>query len=445
MAGPGRPGGASPSRTVRSRASAVCRTLRRRSVPTAAGALAAALVVSAAWSGGLLDRSAGHRANGTVSAADGLRHTRVDVSRGRCGRGWVRPHPGTQVFDMHNTSNRAAEVYLKDVRTGAAYGEVDGLGPGTTRTLRANIGPGSYAFACYPDDSSAVTGPTVHVPGGGAKGRDGPHARQYGEQHDRQSGGPAAVPVSQHDLIPPTIAYQKWVGSRTGDLVGATGGLRRAVDSGDLARARAAWLPAHLVYERMGAAYGAFGDADQAINGTTAGLPHGVRDEDFTGFHRIEYGLWHGESAKRLRPLAARLEKDARALRTHWRHSRMDPLDLGLRAHEILEDTVQSELTGRTDYGSGSNLATARANVDGTRAVLKRLRPLLRSRYPALHRLDRELDAFRRTLDRHHRGGHWTPLDRLARAPRQKIDADAGRLVEDLADIAALCDVRRTS
>ncbi|GAA3156073.1 hypothetical protein GCM10017687_87630 [Streptomyces echinatus] len=46
------------------------------------------------------------------------------------------------------------------------------------------------------------------------------------------------------------------------------------------------------------------------------------------------------------------------------------PRPAGLRAHEILENTVQFELTGRTDYGSGSNLATARANLDGTRAVL---------------------------------------------------------------------------
>nr|WP_314174469.1 EfeM/EfeO family lipoprotein [Streptomyces sp. DSM 40971] len=364
--------------------------------------------------------------HGAPGAADGLRHARVEVSSGKCGRGWGGSRTGLQVFDLHNGSDRAAEVYLRDAR-GAVHGEVEGVGPGTTRTLRADLGKGAYAFACYPDDGAPAAGPTVRVRGGSG----GP-------------GGPAARPVDQHDLIPPTLSYQRWVSGRMGPLLDATEELRSAIDDGDLARARTAWLPAHLTYERMGAAYGTFGDADAAINGTTAGLPGGTHDEDFTGFHRIEQGLWHGASASSLRPYADRLVKDVRTLRKDWSQARMDPLDLGLRAHEILENTVQFELTGRTDYGSGSNLATARANLDGTRAALSRLRPLLSSRYPHMARLEDELDGMQARLDRHEHDGHWTPLAGLGRREREKVNADASELVERLADVAALCDVRRT-
>ncbi|WP_434099541.1 imelysin family protein [Streptomyces sviceus] len=94
------------------------------------------------------------------------------------------------------------------------------------------------------------------------------------------------MPVTQQELVPPTLAYQKWIGSRTVELARRTDVLRAAVDRGDLAAARAAWLPARLVYERMGAAYGTFGTADAQINGTTAGLPGGLRDRGFAGFHR---------------------------------------------------------------------------------------------------------------------------------------------------------------
>ncbi|MGI8879914.1 MAG: hypothetical protein ACR2KJ_05240 [Jatrophihabitans sp.] len=65
--------------------------------------------------------------------------------------------------------------------------------------------------------------------------------------------------------------------------------LRADIDRGDLARARTDWLPAHLAYEQLGAAYGAFGDADSRINGLPNGLPAGVHDEDVAGLHRIEY------------------------------------------------------------------------------------------------------------------------------------------------------------
>ena len=214
---------------------------------------------------------------------------------------------------------------------------------------------------------------------------------------------------------------------------------------GGLAGARSAWLPAHLEYERLGAAYDAFGDADGRINGTDAGLPGGVGDQGFTGFHRIEYGLWHGQSAERLRGPAAALVKAVTGLRDNWSPTRMDPAQLGLRAHEILENTVQFELTGRTDYGSGSNLATARANLDGTRKVLSRLRPLLTTRYADLPGLDRDLDRAQRTLDGFRHGDHWTRLPALPRAGRERVDSVFGDLVERLASVATLCDPRRTA
>ncbi|WP_416969454.1 imelysin family protein [Streptomyces sp. 4F14] len=344
-------------------------------------------------------------------SADGLRHTTVRVASGDCGRGWDRPEGGRQVFDLDNTSGVAAEVYLTDARTGAVYGEVEGLGPGTRRPLRVTLGDGTYAFRCLPDDADAVTGPTVRITG------------------SRVKSGPAALPVTQQELIPPTLAYQKWIGARTAELAQKTDVLKAAVDRGDLAAARAAWLPAHLVYERMGAAYGTFGDADEAINGRTE------------GFHRVERGLWHGESASTLRGPADALADAVHALRRDWPGERMDPADVGLRAHEILENAVQFELTGRTDAGSRTNLATVRANLDGTRALLGFLRPLLVKRDAGLAELDAWMDRAQHTLD----GVGTKPLDQLTRAQREKVDADLGGLVERLADVAALTDVRRTA
>ncbi|MFD7994179.1 EfeM/EfeO family lipoprotein [Streptomyces mexicanus] len=394
---------------------------RRWIAPAVAAALVLAGVLALGPGHGRAPRTAG--AAGT--AADGLPHTGVEVSPGRCGRGWDTPVPGLQVFDLHNTSDRAAEVILEDPGSHAVYGEVEDVGPGTTRSLTVRLGRGTYAFKCLPEDADAATGPTVRI--------------------DRGRSGPAAAPVTTHDLIPPALDYQKWVAGGLREAVRLAVRLREAIDRGDLAAARTAWLPAHLQYERLGAAYDAFGDADGRINGTDAGLPGGVRDPSFTGFHRIEYGLWHGESARGLRAPATGLVTALTALRDDWAQARMDPAQLGLRAHEILENTVQFELTGRTDYGSGSNLATARANLDGTRAVLTRLRPLLAGRYSGLVALERKTHRAETLLDGFRHGGRWTPLDRLSRTEREKTDAVLGDLVERLASVATLCDPRRTA
>ncbi|MEW2517271.1 EfeM/EfeO family lipoprotein [Actinacidiphila alni] len=384
-----------------------------------AGAVTAAVLVSGSG-GGTVKHSA------PATAADGLRHTAVDASTGSCGRGWIRPRTGTQVFDLRNTGANATEVYLTDPHSGTVYGEVEGLAPGITRPMVVDLGSGSYAFKCLQEDTDAVTGPTVVVPGTIPR-------------------GPAAVPVTQHDLIPPTLAYQKWVGDRIGDLGRGVKALEADIDGGDLAAARRDWLSAHLVYERMGAAYGTFGDADGAINGTAARTPGAVQDPDFTGFHRIEYGLWHGASAASLRTPAAKLVGDVKALDDDWSQERMDPADMGLRAHEIVENAEQFELTGRTDYGSGTNLATARANLDGTEELLDRLNSLLVPRDPGAAKLAAALKRAEADLDAAHHGDTWTPLDRLAHDRRQRINADFGDLLEQLAPVAAIFDVRRTA
>ena len=387
--------------------------------------LAGAAVAVAALGAGAVAWAQGTRPARAAAAPlddySGLPHTTVQISVGSCGSGWTSPHTGLQVFDLSGTGAVASDAYL-ETSAGAVVGEVESLAPGTTRPIVVRLAAGSYDFQCLPQDDSAVKGPVVRVTGSGG-------------------GSPAVVPVTQQDLIPPTLLYQKWVAAQLPGLVRDTGTVQAAVDRGDLAAARAAWLPAHLDYERLGAAYGTFGDLDAAINGTTQGLPGGLTDPGFTGFHRLEYGLWHGQSAAALAPVAARLSQDVRSLQTQWKTAQMDPLLLGLRAHEIVENAIQFELTGRTDYGSDSNLATARANLQGTAEALTLLHPLLASRMTTLPQINADMVTAEAELT----GLGDVPLASLPTARREQLNADFGQLVDDLAPIAAVCDVRRTS
>ncbi|GAA1501317.1 FTR1 family protein [Kitasatospora kazusensis] len=351
----------------------------------------------------------------------------VSDAKDQCGRGFSTPPPGQQTFQMHNAGGRTSEVYLVDPATGAVYGEIEGLAPGTTRPLTATIGAGDYAWRCVPTDGTAVTSAAVHVTGA-------PDAK-------------AVAPVAEDDLKAPLDAYRAYVQAGLADLSGQTRKLQEDVRAGDLSAARTDWLTAHLKYASLGAAYGTFADFDGKINGRPDGLPDGVADKDFSGFHRLEYGLWHNQPATDLAPVADQLAADVDGLAKAFPAQQFDPTDLPLRTHEILENTLQFELTGDTDQGSGSNLATAQANLAGTQELLTVLQPLIAARAPetlaTVHndakRLDDLLTATRRA------DGSRPAVQQLDPRTRMQLNGATSQLLEDLAPIPDLLEIRKSA
>ncbi|HEY7222350.1 MAG TPA: EfeM/EfeO family lipoprotein [Micromonosporaceae bacterium] len=352
----------------------------------------------------------------------------LSVSRGACAPEWTTAGPGPASLTLHNIDIATAEVDLIDPTTGGVYAEVESLAPGTSRMMRVTLGKGAYALRCMLEGADAVTGATLRLDSG------------------PPDADPAVAPVTFQDLQPVVANYQAYVERGLRTLGTDTAALRDALHVGDRARSRAAWLTAHLDYERLGAAYDAFGDVGDAIDGLPDGLPGGVSDHQFTGFHRIELGLWREESMSSLAALGDTLVEDVRRLRTDFPHTQIEPNDLPLRAHEILEDSLQFQLTGAADLGSGTSVATLEANLDGTRAVLDALEPVLRQRYagwdsigPAMSRVVEAVNAVRRP------DGSLPALTSLTQTQRERLAGSLGNLIETLAPIAAIGEVRRTS
>jgi len=346
----------------------------------------------------------------------------VQVARGRCGVGWDSPRGGDQTIDVHNTDSVTMEVELVDPATHGIYGEIESLAPGTTRAFHLVLARGTYAFTCLPDGADLETGPSVTI-------KDGP-----------AQGATAIAPVDETILAPAVKIYRTHVAAGLAALAADASSLRTALASGDRERSRKAWLTAQLAYHRLGAAYDTFGDSADAIDGMPDGLPGGVHDKGWTGLRRIEYGLWHNEAMPALAALGNRLARDVAALRGDFGKERTDPNDLPLRAHEILENTLQFELSGSADQGGHAELAIMSANLDGTAMVLDAIAPEIQPRYPAWAAVRAELAALKKLVDTH----IHTPVAALSRHDREELDGKLGRLLEDLAPIAAIGEVRRT-
>ena len=384
----------------------------------------ACTVVTGVLTAGLtasLTACSGPVATGTAAQPSNV----ITVSSNQCGGNWSVPGPGWHTFEIDNQSTGGGEIDLIDPANGAIYAEVENTGPGTVTPMRLNLGSGTYAFMCNFTDFNPQVGTKVTV-GGHAKGT------------------PAIVPVSYNETIPYAKKYQAYTEAGLKVLAGETATLAAAVSGGDLATAKRDWLAAHLQYQTLGAAYGTFGAYDDEIDGRADAV--GVSSPRWTGFYRLEYGLWHGQSAKVLTPVAATLAKDVNALLAWWPTQQIALSDVGLRTHEILENALEFQLTGHDDYGSGTTLATTLANIAGTRELLGLLRPLLVPRYPGLPAVYSGLSRLQSLLEKEKLpNGGWVPVPALPTSAREAIDAACGAVLQSLAPIASITEPRTTA
>ena len=381
-------------------------------------------LLATATAGAALATLAACSSGGSGSSAGGQPSQVIDISSGQCGGSWSVPGPGWHTIQISNQGTSGAEVDLVDPANGAVYAEIENTGPGTVNPISIDFGSGQYALLCLFSDFHPAQGTTVTVAG---------HA----------AGTPAVLPVTYNDLIPYAKTYVTEEETAIKVMASETATLAAAVRGGDLAAARRDWLTAHLQYETLGDAYDAFGDFDTEIDGRADAT--GVASPQWTGFYRLEHGLWHGQSLASLVPVASRLNSDVDQLVAWWQTQQVPLADLGRRAHEVIENALEFQLTGHDDYGSGTTLASTVASITASRVLLALLHPLLAPRYPGLPAVYTGLSQLQSLLEKEQLpNGWWVPVSALPDSARLAIDAACGQVLQELAPIASITEPRNT-
>jgi high-affinity iron transporter len=355
----------------------------------------------------------------------------VSVTRTDCAPEWASASPGTQTITVTNRSGLAGEVNLDDA-AGGVIGELETIGPGTSASLTATLAAGTYTFKCLmgslaPTESQPVTvSASVEVP----------------------VAAPIAVkPITVAELAGPNKLYQAYAAAQLTDLAAATAAIEADLRHANLAQAKRDWLTAQLDWERVGASYDSFGDLGLAVDGLPDGLPGGVTDKDFTGLHRLEYGLWHGQPASELLPVAVALERNVATVRKNLTSDDLagDPTQLSLRAHEIIEDALRDHLSAVDDEGAGAAYAMTYADTQVDKAVLAYLSGLIAQRDPGLvATADSQLAALDTALLATKADGQWQPLTAVSLDKRQHVNAATGALLETLAAVPDLLEIPPT-
>ena len=345
--------------------------------------------------------------------------TSVTVGDFRCANGWVPPRSGQRQISVTNAGQSVVDVTLLGAHNLLIYGELEAMAPGTTRTMTAVIPPGKFRLGCTYSESATVYSRIVRVSG-----------RPVHDAHPYQQ-------VTYTELAPLVTKYRAEVSAGLTTLASDTDRLQSFADAGQQQQAKQAWLVAHLDYARLGAAYDTFGDFNDEIDGRPNGLPQGVDDPSWTGFLRLEYALWQNQPPAVVASTADQLDAAVHQLVAAFPEQATPINDLSLRAHEILENTLQFELTGETDQGSHTGLATAMANVQGTEMILGIIAPLLEKREPALvGRLQTDLGQVTNLLDAAQLAdGTWPAVQSLSLTQRERLDGAIGNYLETVSPV----------
>jgi high-affinity iron transporter len=359
------------------------------------------------------------------ASASAASATSVTVTRHDCAPQWSSGHTGAQTFSVSNQSGMEGEIFLDD-SAGAVVAEIEILGPATTAGMSATLGPGSYTFVCLMSGGTTRSAPV----------------RVTGRQQATTT--TPVKPVTMAELTGPNRQYEAYAAADLVTLEGDVSQIHADLAAGNLTAARRDWLTAQMGWERVGASYDSFGDAGVAVDGLPDGLPLGVNDPNFTGLHRLEYGLYHGQSAAELLPVAATLSGDLITVQGLLASGNLagDPTNLPTRAHEILEDALRDHLSGIDDEGAGAAYPETYADTQATATVLGELQPLITARAPELMPvLHTQLTALQSALLATQSGGQWVPASQVPVAAREQVDAAIGALLENLSAIPDLLEV----
>ncbi len=318
---------------------------------------------------------------------------------------------GNVTFEITNKGTKVTEFYLY-AEGDRIMGEVENIAPGLNRRLIVEVAEaGKYQTACKPGMTGTGIRGEFTVTGGAAK------------QTDPNSQKAQAVK-----------SYAEYVGNNTRALEEETAKFIALVKGAKVDEAKAAYARTRVYFERVEPVAEKFGDLDPAIDAREADLEPGQK---FTGFHRLEKDLWVTGLQPDAGQIADQLLVDVKDLVAKSAAIELNALDLANGAKELLDEIATGKITGEEEAFSHTDLWDFQGNLDGSKAAINSLRPLLQAKDPALvSTLDSEFGKVQGLLDMQREGDGFKLYTALSQEQIKEFASAVDSLGEPLSKVA---------
>lgn len=238
------------------------------------------------------------------------------------------------------------------------------------------------------------------------------------------------------DLVEPIADYKIYVSEKLQELVAETTKFVDAVKAGDIDKAKALYAPTRMHYEAIEPIAELFSDLDASMDARADDYEKGEKDPDFTGFHRIEYGLWSEKTTQGLDSYADKLLADVKELDQRIAGLTFPPDKVVGGAAALMDEVSATKISGEEDRYSHTDLWDFKANFDGSRKIFDLVRPLLKSDDPAfVKKVSGNFETVDKTLAKYRTDHGFESYDKLTDSDRTVLAASVNTLAEDLSTL----------
>jgi len=246
-----------------------------------------------------------------------------------------------------------------------------------------------------------------------------------------------AATQSPLDLVGPVSDYKIYVTEKVDQLAEETAKFTDAIKKGDLATAKKLYAPTRVHYEAIEPIAELFSDLDASIDSRVDDHEAGVKAEDFTGFHRLEYSLYSENTTKGLDALADGLLKDVKDLQNRIAELTFPPEKVVGGAAALLEEVAATKVSGEEDRYSHTDLYDFQGNIDGAKKIVDLFRPQIESQDKAFAaKVDKNFATVDKILAKYKtQDGGFETYDKVKENDRKALIGPVNTLAEDLSTL----------
>lgn len=246
-----------------------------------------------------------------------------------------------------------------------------------------------------------------------------------------------AATQSPLDLVGPVSDYKIYVIEKVDQLAVETAKFTDAIKKGDIATAKQLYAPTRVYYEAIEPIAELFSDLDASIDSRVDDHEAGVTAEDFTGFHRLEYGLYAQNSTQGLEALADGLLKDVKDLQARIAGLTFPPEKVVGGAAALLEEVAATKVSGEEDRYSHTDLYDFQGNIDGAKKIVDLFRPQIEGQDKAFAvKVDKNFATVEKILAKYKTpDGGFQTYDKVKENDRKALIGPVNTLAEDLSTL----------